>query len=263
MQLTIGMLKTLATLLVLSAASPVLAQSSDLPVDGDLLAGWREADGRHMSGLLLDLAPGWKTYWRAPGGGGIPPQFNWSGSKNLASVEVRYPVPKIMRQNGLTSIGYDGDVVFPLIVTPKDATRPVTLQAEIEVGVCEEVCIPMTLRLGAVLPATGRHHAGIAASLKNQPTQAGSFDCEITPISDGLSMRATTNGAPFIAEIAVIETSAPGVWVSPSDMAQSGRTLTAEVEMVPPDAQPFALSRSDVRLTLIGNGRAIEMTGCR
>ncbi|MEM7720614.1 MAG: protein-disulfide reductase DsbD domain-containing protein [Pseudomonadota bacterium] len=257
------MFKTLSAILAMTAMSPAFAQSSGLPVDGTLLSGWREADGLHMSGLSLDLAPGWKTYWRAPGGGGIPPRFNWSGSENLESVDVRYPVPKIMVQNGLTSIGYDSDVVFPLVIKAKDRTAPVALQAEIEIGVCEEICIPMTLQLTAILPAAGAHHAGIADSLENQPAQAGAFDCEIAPIADGIRMRATTAGATFNAEIAVIETATPGVWVSPSDMTQSGQTLTAEVEMVPPNAKPFSLARSDVRLTLIGDGRAVEMRGCR
>lgn len=216
-----------------------------------------------MSGLTLTLAPGWKTYWRTPGAGGIPPRFNWSGSRNVAHVEVLYPVPKVMVQNGLTSIGYDSDVVFPLIVTTKDSSASVRLRAEIEVGVCEEVCIPMTLKLIGDLPAGGVFDASIGASLDNQPERGGRFDCEITPISDGLRLRAETRNASMNAEIAVIETSTPGVWVSPSDMKQNGKTLVADVEMVPPSAQPFALARGEVRMTLIGNGRAIEMQGCR
>ncbi len=232
-------------------------------MDGELLSGWREADGRHFSGLHLKLAPGWKTYWRAPGAGGIPPRFNWSGSRNLASVEVMYPVPKVMVQNGLRSIGYDEDVVFPLIIKARDTSEPVALRGEIEVGVCEEVCIPMTLQLTAILPAEGRHDASISKSMTNQPIKAGSFKCEISPISDGLHLRAETMEARLTAEIVVIETATPGVWVSPSEMTQNGVSLVAEVEMVPPSAQPFALARSDVRMTLIGGGRAIELQGCR
>ena len=256
------MLRILAIAVFLSAGTAAIPQST-LPVEGTLLPGWREADGRHLSGLSLQLAPGWKTYWRAPGAGGIPPRFNWSGSGNLANVEVRYPVPKVIDQNGLRSIGYDRDVVFPLLVTARDAAKSVRLRAEIEVGVCEEVCIPMTLRLAADLPAGGAYDANIGASLDNQPRKGGSFDCDIAPIADGLRLRAKTGEASVEAQVAIIETASPDVWVSPSDMTQRGRTLVAEVEMVPPDAQPFALSRSEVRMTLIGDGEAIELQGCR
>jgi DsbC/DsbD-like thiol-disulfide interchange protein len=257
------MIKRILTVLALGLASPALAQSNGLPVEGELLPGWREADGRHMSGISLRLEPGWKTYWRSPGAGGIPPRFNWSGSSNLASVEVRYPVPKVMVQNGLKSIGYDSDVVFPLIVTARDKSAPIRLRAEVEVGLCEEVCIPMTLRLSANLPAVGSHDANIAKNLENQPSQGGGFACEITPISDGLRLRAETDNARIRADIVVIETASPDVWVSPSDTTQNGRMLIAHVELVPPSAQPFALARSDVRMTLIGEGRAIEMKGCQ
>lgn len=239
------------------------AQTNGLPVDGTLLSGWRETDGRHMAGLSLRLAPGWKTYWRAPGAGGIPPQFNWSGSRNVASVQVLYPIPKVLDQNGLKSIGYDRDVVLPLIVTASDSSQSIALRAEVELGVCEDVCIPVTLRVRAELPAKGAFDGRIGESLENQPTRIGPFTCEITPISDGLQVRATTGEARFTADIVVIETGEPGVWVSPSDSSQNGRNLVAEVEVVPPNAQPFALARNDVRMTLIGKGQAIEMQGCR
>jgi len=34
-------------------------------------------------GLEFALAPGWKTYWRSPGEGGLPPALDWTGSSNL------------------------------------------------------------------------------------------------------------------------------------------------------------------------------------
>lgn len=257
------MFRVLASSLLLAVGSAVAAQPTTLPVEGKLLTGWREANGLHIAGLELRLAPGWKTYWRAPGAGGIPPRFNWSGSRNLSHVDVRYPIPKVMDQNGVRSIGYDDDVVFPLVVTAHDPGKPVRIRAEIEVGVCEEVCIPMTLQLAVDLPTGGAYDASIGSILDNQPRQGGAFDCDITSISDGLVLRAETGGASMRAEIVVIETSVPGVWVSPSDTTQNGAQLVAEVEMVPPSAQPFALSRDEVRMTLIGGGQAIEMQGCR
>ncbi len=257
------MIKAFASLVLLAISAPATAQTNGLPVEGDLLPGWREVDGQHMAGLSLRLAPGWKTYWRSPGAGGIPPRFNWSGSRNLAAVDVRYPVPKVMDQNGIRSIGYDSDVVFPLVVTARDPGEPVQVRAEVEIGVCEEVCIPMTLWLSGTLPTAGAHDVRIGASLENQPIQSGTLDCEIAPIADGLWLRARTDGARLTADIAVIETGDPNVWVSASTMSQEGRVLVAEVEMVPPEAQPFALARGAVRMTLIGEGRAVEMLGCR
>ncbi len=232
------------------------------PATGEILPGWREDGGRHIAGLEIRLAPGWKTYWRAPGEGGIPPRFNWSGSINLSGVDVRYPVPKVLQQNGLQSIGYDSDVVFALLVRATRAGEPVELRGEIELGVCEDICIPMILTVRGTLPANGAHDAAIARSLDAQPSQGGAFACEIEPISDGLRLRATTTMPNMRLEIAVIEPGEADVWTSPSVLQRSGQNLIAEVEMVPPAAAPFALARSDVRMTLIGDGRAIEMQGC-
>ena len=249
------------TALILMLAGPATAGGD--PASGSILTGWRQDGGQHVAGLSVRLAPGWKTYWRAPGEGGIPPRFNWSGSSNLASVEVLYPVPRVIDQNGLRSIGYVSDVVFPLLVTPHDTSKPVRLTGEIEIGVCEDICIPLVLVVRGELPATGKHDARIAAGLKAQPRQAGNFRCEITPIADGLRLTAAADLPEMPGEIAVIETGEPGVWVSPAAMKRDGGRLMAQVEMVPPNAQPFALARSEVRMTVIGNGRAVEMTGCR
>ncbi len=42
------------------------------------------------AGVQIELDPKWKTYWRFPGGSGIPTQFDWSGSKNVKSFEILY-----------------------------------------------------------------------------------------------------------------------------------------------------------------------------
>ncbi len=248
--------------LFLSATSPAFGQGMGTPAEGEILAGWRENSGVHIAGFSIRLAKGWKTYWRAPGDGGIPPRFNWSGSRNLAGVEVRYPIPEVMDQNGIRSVGYHRNVIFPLLVNAQDRSKPIHLTGEIELGVCEEICIPITLKVQALLPAVGVHDAAIANEMNSQPSQAGTVTCDIEPIADGLRLRTTANLARMKGEAAVIEGGGTGVWVSPPVLTRSGKTLIAEVEMVPPNAKPFALARSDIRLTVIGNGRAVEFLGC-
>ncbi len=45
-------------------------------------------------GVHIEIDAGWKTYWRNPGGSGIPTQANWTCSTNVKSIEVRWPAPK-------------------------------------------------------------------------------------------------------------------------------------------------------------------------
>ena len=67
--------------LIALAATPTLAQSQDEVLDGALVSGWQMPNGHRMAALHLRLAPHWKTYWRAPGDAGIPPQFNWQARR--------------------------------------------------------------------------------------------------------------------------------------------------------------------------------------
>ena len=226
-------------------------------------AGWRDSDGTHVVGLTIKLAPGWKTYWRAPGDGGIPPRFNWSGSKNVKGATVHFPVPEVSIINGIRTIGYRDSVTFPIRFRTLDAIEPVQLRGEVEIGVCQEICLPVTLRFQAVLPAKGKATAHLARMMKDRPEPGGQMTCDIAPIADGLRLVATTSLPTMGAdEVVVIETSEAGVWVSNAVTTRNGQKISAAVEMVPPSAKPFALARSDVRMTVLSNGRAVEILGC-
>lgn len=244
-------------------ALPAAAQVPDNVAQVGIVSGWRDDDGRHVAGLSISLAPGWKTYWRAPGDGGIPPLFNWSGSSNVVDVDVHYPVPDVFYQNGVRTIGYKDHVLFPLVIEPRDVGGAIRLTGEIEIGVCEEICIPVGFTVSAELTPTRGSSPALAAALKDRPSVGGALRCEISPIADGLRVNVETDMQPMgDREVAVIEAGESGLWISQAEVARSGMTLRAEVEMVPPTAKPFALARSDVRLTVLANGRAVEALGC-
>lgn len=248
--------------LLVALSSPAIAEVPDNLARADVVPGWRDGS-THVSGLSIRMAKGWHTYWRAPGDAGIPPSFNWSGSTNVKSVSVHFPVPEVYDTYGMRSIGYTDHVTFPLVIEAKDPSLPITLRGEIDIGVCDEICVPVTLQVGANLPAGGDHHAGLAQLLKDRPSRVGKMTCEMTPIADGLRVVAVAD-VPLMRsdEIAVIETRNSAVWVSPPVLKRKGNRLQAVVEMVPPNAKPFALARSDVRLTVIAGGRAVEILGC-
>jgi DsbC/DsbD-like thiol-disulfide interchange protein len=109
-----------------------------------------------MAGFEVAMAPGWKTYWRNPGdAGGVPPHIDWAASTNVAAVKVLFPAPTRLKDASGDSIGYKSSVVFPLEVTPKDATKPVDLKLAIEFGVCREICVPAEAKIEFSVPATG------------------------------------------------------------------------------------------------------------
>ena len=237
-------------------------------VQANLLPGWRMDSGHHMAGLSLELAPGWKTYWRRPGEAGIPPAFDWSGSENVASVTIHWPSPVMFHTNGMQTVGYKGDVVLPLEVVPKVAGQPMHLRARIDMGICKDICMPAEVSVSADLAAPGADHGEIRAALKARPASAGQMgvgrvSCTVEPISDGLRLTATLEIAAQGAEEGVVfEPADPQIWVSDAENSRSGGVLTSVAELVAPGGVPFALDRSALRLTVLGGARAVEIDGC-
>jgi DsbC/DsbD-like thiol-disulfide interchange protein len=94
------------------------------------------------------MDPGWKTYWKNPGDSGVPPSFDWSGSKNLKHAEVLYPAPHRVADANGTAIGYDDEVVFPVKLTPEQPGQPIDLKLAFAYGLCKDLCIPNQVTLG-------------------------------------------------------------------------------------------------------------------
>lgn len=106
------------------------------------------------AGIQIRLDPGWDTYWRYPGDSGVPPTFDFSGSENVKSVIVRWPAPERFPDGaGGHSIGYFGQILLPLRVTPNDASKPATLRLKANYAVCADICIPAKADLA--LPLAG------------------------------------------------------------------------------------------------------------
>jgi DsbC/DsbD-like thiol-disulfide interchange protein len=110
------------------------------------------SNDRVIAGVQIRLDPGWKTYWRSPGDSGVPPSFDWAGSKNLKSAEVLYPAPRRFADASGTAIGYEDEVVFPVMVTPEKPGEPVELKLNIDYGLCKSLCIPNQASLDIELP---------------------------------------------------------------------------------------------------------------
>jgi len=257
-------------LLALSAPAPAVATGiPDALAHVEVLPGWRGDDGIHRAAFAISLAPGWKTYWRTPGDAGIPPIFDWSSSKNLSGAGVSFPVPDVFYSNGMRSIGYDGGMVLPIALRASETNADIQLSGRMTIGVCLDICVPVELNFTALLSgANSTPTPQVTRAMADRPMTAseagvGSVSCEIEPIRDGMRITAMI-AIPTMGEkdVAVIELPDQTIWVSEATMTRSGDTLVASAEMVPPNAQPFILSRNDVRITVIGGGQAIDIRGC-
>lgn len=252
----------LAAFLVLC---PALASADDLPpglVGAELLPPYATGAGTLMTALRLDLAPGWKTYWRSPGDSGVPPQFDWTGTANLGQAAPHWPRPEVIDSAGERTLGYHGALLLPIELTPAAPDQPVQGSVQVELGLCLNVCVPAHLTLDLPPPADGPDPRTLAALAQVPATVEAALSCDVTEIADGMQVAASVEGLAGEDTAAALELASPEVWVSAPDLtAQDGR-LTAVADFVPPAAKPFPLDPAQVRLTLIGPEGAVEYQGC-
>ncbi len=138
-------------------------------------------------GLHVRLEPGWKFYWRTPGDAGVTPDFDWSNSRNVGGIEVRWPTPERTVEAGLTSFVYHDEVVLPINVTLENKGQSADLRLRLSYGVCREICIPyehdlaLALRPGKSAPTP---YADLLARYAARvPADASTAGVEIEQIS--------------------------------------------------------------------------------
>ena len=106
-----------------------------------------------MLGLEFRMAPGWHIYWRSPGDAGYPPRLDWTGSANLAHVDILWPAPQRFSVLGLQTMGYSDAVVLPIAAQVADSAKLLKLTAHLDYLTCSEICVPYQTVLHLALPA--------------------------------------------------------------------------------------------------------------
>lgn len=149
------------------------------------LVGDRYEDGAWKTGVLITLDPGWKTYWRMPGEAGIPPEFTWTTSVP-ADVDVRFPTPARHADQSGEAVGYDNEVLFPVVVRA-GAAASVDVKLKLFFAVCKDICIPASAEANIALGPQMKDAEGAARveeALKQVPSQ-GSAIAAARLVSEG------------------------------------------------------------------------------
>ncbi len=220
------------------------------------------------AGVHIEIDPGWKTYWRNPGGSGIPTQASWEGSTNVKSIEVRWPAPKrLIDKYGMT-IGYKDEIVLPVKIVPVDAKAPVQLNLELIYAVCKDICLPvnekMTLLIKPENQSASPFKRKLARYVKKIPKPSRS--------SQGLRVRKLDLAGDDKLVTLVFEIENPtddplvDIFVegadalffnTPKKIVNNG--ATSVVEMVVSGAKSAkALEGSKLRFTLVGEKSSVD-----
>ena len=259
------MLKYLLAALLLPTAT--LAQNMDYGTV-KLLKGWQAEDGSYQVALEFSLNEGWKTYWRTPGPAGLPPVFGWEGSENVGAVRYDWPIPEIINQSGMITLGYHDTFVLPIRITPA-VEGPVRMALTLNFGVCSDICVPAQAVFLARLNGSADDGVALikAALLKGPQTREASglksIACTVEPSDNGYEITANLGFAVAIeAPMTVIEYSTQEVWIDFTESETNGGSISASAPMKYYGSGEMDMDMSALTVSVFGADRAVEIHGC-
>jgi DsbC/DsbD-like thiol-disulfide interchange protein len=256
----------------------VAAADGTSPWDGDarsavrLIAGSPAGGGTAglRAGIEIRLKPGWHTYWRYPGDAGVPPRFSFAGSQNLQTVDVRWPAPQRIPEQGLTVIGYAGDVILPLVIVPLNATKPVKLRLELDYAVCEKLCVPAEGKAELMLPASRAvRDSALADAEARVPKKRALGEGSTLAIRSVRREHGPVRGrvtvevaAPFASSVALFAEGPTPEWALPVPVTENGaptglQRFAFDLDGAPPGAH---YAGAAITLTAVAGKQAIEVT---
>ena len=237
---------SLAMAASLAAANSAYASSSDwFEMEGArvrlVTAGAPDAEGRIKGVLDIDLKPGWKTYWRDPGESGVPPTVDVSSNPNVEGAALDFPAPQRHDEGDFQWAGYDYPVRLPVTFTLKDTSAGGAIDADVFLGVCETICVPVQAKL-AVDPSSDPDNVADGQAVKKAfaavPSAATpDFGVEIVETAgDKIVLRANLPDGTDVAEL-FIASEDGYVLDTPVREVRGGKTFFL-ADVVQPDEEP-------------------------
>lgn len=169
------------------------------------------AKGEVRGALQIELAPGWKTYWRNPGDAGVPPQITVESG---GDARLAYPAPMRFGEGEEGGIGYKAPVSLPITfrVEPGGAR----LKGHVFLGVCQNICIPVQAEFDLPLQDGGGPSAPQALAARTIVETA--FDRLPAPASAGFGVNGVTReSGRAVFDLALPDPTAPAEFFVASD----------------------------------------------
>lgn len=215
-------------------------------------------DGRLAGALEIALEPGWKTYWRDPGDSGIPPLIDVSASTNVKTAEIEFPAPVRFKEGWA---GYDAPVLLPVRFAIPDPAKFSALEADVLLGICKDVCIPVQARLSVVQQSA-------EADAESAALVAAAFDALPEPATASFGIGSLRDdGAALVARAALpgdddahlFVVSPPGWVLQPPELVRTDGAVAFSISVAErPDkaaAVPVALD-----YTLVSGSKSVSGT---
>jgi DsbC/DsbD-like thiol-disulfide interchange protein len=251
-----------AVVMALLAESALSASSEWFETEGARMrlvtAGAPGEDGKLKGALEIALEPGWKTYWRDPGEAGVPPQIGVARSTNIADVEIEFPPPQRFDDGYSVWAGYGQPVALPVTFTLAIPEQAAMIEADLFLGICKEVCVPVQARLSL----DPRSTAGYAEHAQLVASAHAALPAEAKP---GFRVgRISSEGSALVARVELPESpsdpelfvQAPDGWVLGTPIFSGGSRPSFSIPIV--ERPSGADAKARLRYTLVAAEGAVD-----
>lgn len=139
---------------ILLSAAFLLPLVSGFAGTGEGVRAWMAIDSPEpivpgkpfVATVVLDLQPGWHTYWQYPGDSGLPPKVTWHLPRGWTVRPIEFSVPHQFSEPGdMIVYGYEKQQLLRATITPpKDLPQDQVyeLKASLTWLACKELCVP-------------------------------------------------------------------------------------------------------------------------
>ena len=100
-------------------------------------------DENYYFGVKIELKEGWKTYWKNPGDAGAPITIEFNDTSIENKLKVLFPFPEKFTDHGVSTIGYEGQVIFPVRIQKNEIDK-INEKINLDYLVCKDICIPIS-----------------------------------------------------------------------------------------------------------------------
>jgi DsbC/DsbD-like thiol-disulfide interchange protein len=148
-----------------------------------------------QTGIRMVIEEGWHSYWTNPGESGMKLKVVWDLPDGWTAGEVEYPAPKKFLTGELPGYGYEGEVIFPVTLTPPaGASGSVQLGAKVSWLTCNDAsCIPGKAELKLSPAAGSAEHAGAIDKARNLvPKPQEGVKLVVSETADAVSLTLET-----------------------------------------------------------------------
>lgn len=148
-----------------------------------------------QTGIRMVIEDGWHSYWTNPGESGMKLKVVWELPEGWTAGEVEYPAPKKFLTGELPGYGYEGEVIFPVTLTPPaGASGSVELGAKVSWLTCNDAsCIPGKAEL-KLSPAAGTVESAdaIVKARAAVPQRLDGLKLEVAESADAIGLTLET-----------------------------------------------------------------------